>query len=604
MILVGDTQEHHIGGLPVAVIVNSVIDKQVEVTIRPPQQTLFGRKLMQSILDKNNGNPEDEIKPLPLVHLGDVTDVSCKEEWNRISPMLLRPNVAIAHGNHDGIAHGIFNNLSGGDGKQAFLFSATGWKLECVRPFSYTGLTPSYSVEPQIDDVLTSADFIRSYVTRKAATTSASVMDTEPFEFTTPDLVQKIVGRIEPEAGCLGKPECKKYTRSFVLQKITLPIPATSPDMSEKKVFMILMDTSQYDQEYILPNPTNPTTWTTLRYLIRNNPGEKGNLLPDQLAAIEKMVNDTSPDDVLIFGGHHDWKSLTERTQTALATIISKRTNQPLVYFSAHTHTGFMKKITLYGGRSLTEVNVNSLADWPVGMRLMSMQMSADRKVMKITSSIKLDSATDPVDDPDSTALAHQWENACVDGGNISKRAFDSHGGISNKHRRDGMALGNLVGFAKEWLSSKDSSNSQNLLYEDKFNDLKYAKAAIEQTSSDLPNFKKRLTEYLTTAPESICYGKSFDECLSTEIYLPEWKYPELNNRTKKPEVYYKKFTELYSAAQMVINETTEPKDVNYMKCAFVAAAIADHKAQYGITDSAQTNPPREFFQETIEAGM
>ncbi|MBS1163706.1 MAG: hypothetical protein H6R03_1602, partial [Burkholderiaceae bacterium] len=64
----GDTQEHESTGHPLHDNDNA-IDAYVEVTQRPPEQPLFGRRIMEWALQ---ANPDE-----PWLHLGDVMDLSC-----------------------------------------------------------------------------------------------------------------------------------------------------------------------------------------------------------------------------------------------------------------------------------------------------------------------------------------------------------------------------------------------------------------------------------------------------------------------------------------------------------------------------------------------
>ena len=71
-IALGDTQEHESTGHPMHDN-DSAVDAYVEVAQRPPEQTLFGRRLMEWALH-SAGTDE------PFLHLGDVMDLSCRNE--------------------------------------------------------------------------------------------------------------------------------------------------------------------------------------------------------------------------------------------------------------------------------------------------------------------------------------------------------------------------------------------------------------------------------------------------------------------------------------------------------------------------------------------
>jgi hypothetical protein len=592
VILVGDTQEHHIGGLPVASIVNAPIDKAIDVTIRPPQQSLFGRKLMESITLKNPNTP--------LIHLGDLLDVSCQEEWNRISPMMMKPTIVMAHGNHDGIAHGIFNDVKGGNEKKPYVYSVKGWSYECFKPFTYSGLTPirGHASQTGPADIFTSSDFIEKYTQYKTGLKTLPYR--QKFIYKTDGQIEEIVGRLEPEKDCATEQECSKYTNSFILQKIRLP--ATG----QKAVKMLILDTSQYDGNALIEWPrlgrSSNGEKQNVVTIYKENPGTMGHLKSDQIAEIARLVAETPANQILLFAGHHDWKKLNAESQKALSDIFSKRNTHPLIYFSAHTHTGFMKNHALSSGRTLTEVNTNSLADWPISLREMSLDIADDQSIIRINSTIKLDSLAE--NKPNNNRLSKRWETACVGTGAISQHSFDAHSKIAISHRYNGQSILNLAFFSLEYAFDKNSSNSKNLLYEDKLNDLNYAKTSIIQTMNDLPGYKARLEKYLSSDKKSICHSQPLNQCFAQSLSIPDWKYRLYNKRTENPQHYYFKLSELYSAAQKAVDDTVDPKEIAYMKCAFVSSAISDNNSIRLYKAKLSANAPDDFYLETINAPM
>src|SRR3954464_10621323 len=78
--LVADTQEHEIMGLP-ASLKGGLFDRTLtEVTIRPPQQALFGRMILADTIRR--------APAMPVIHLGDLLDLSCRSELNRMDKIL------------------------------------------------------------------------------------------------------------------------------------------------------------------------------------------------------------------------------------------------------------------------------------------------------------------------------------------------------------------------------------------------------------------------------------------------------------------------------------------------------------------------------------
>jgi hypothetical protein len=100
-VAVGDTQEHESTGYPLHDN-DSAVDAYVEVAQRPPEQPLFGRRILEWALQHH---PDE-----PFVHLGDVMDLSCRVEAERMTRIFRAAGSpgAILPGNHDGLMFGIY----------------------------------------------------------------------------------------------------------------------------------------------------------------------------------------------------------------------------------------------------------------------------------------------------------------------------------------------------------------------------------------------------------------------------------------------------------------------------------------------------------------
>ena len=75
VILLGDTQEHESTGFPLHDN-DGAVDEYVEVAQRPPEQPLFGRRVLEWAL---LSHPDE-----PVIHMGDLLDVSCESELDRM----------------------------------------------------------------------------------------------------------------------------------------------------------------------------------------------------------------------------------------------------------------------------------------------------------------------------------------------------------------------------------------------------------------------------------------------------------------------------------------------------------------------------------------
>ena len=102
IVALGDTQEHESTGFPLHDN-DGAVDSYVEVAQRPPEQPLFGRRILEWALlaDPNT----------PVIHLGDLLDMSCESEMDRMRQVFAtaRQPKALLPGNHDGFFMGIFN---------------------------------------------------------------------------------------------------------------------------------------------------------------------------------------------------------------------------------------------------------------------------------------------------------------------------------------------------------------------------------------------------------------------------------------------------------------------------------------------------------------
>jgi hypothetical protein len=86
---------------------------------------------------------------------------------------------------------------------------------------------------------------------------------------------------------------------------------------------------------------------------------------------------------------------LSPGTRLRLEPIL-KAVDHPLVYISAHTHSGFWA-LHRVGGRDLLELNVSSLSDWPLAYRRVSFAYDPQARRIRVTGEI-LPSAATPVE--------------------------------------------------------------------------------------------------------------------------------------------------------------------------------------------------------------
>lgn len=341
MIAIGDTQEHEPTGFPLQEN-DSAVDAFVEVTQRPPEQPLFGRRVLEWVI---NSHPA-----MPLLHLGDVLDMSCSSEFSRLTRIFqsARQPVAILPGNHDGLMFGIFNyNLS-----ERFRDPNTAkWDHGCRRGgdlMAETGLQARGTAVNKFD-------FLRSYVSEIVRGPHSHVN----LRLEAPDKVQRVSWRNEDPLGYIEAIEGKfipgkEFSRSFLLQKLRLPSAAGAT----KRVAIIGLDTNQIN--------TVVSVLDTVRGI---SPGNFGHVLQDQLDEVERWISQSiASGELVVFAGHHNWAQLGEVTRLRLGLLMAKLPH-PLVYISAHTHSGSWAMHQAALNRDLLELNVSSLSDWPISYR-------------------------------------------------------------------------------------------------------------------------------------------------------------------------------------------------------------------------------------------
>jgi hypothetical protein len=343
IVVVGDTQEHESTGFPLHDN-DSAVDAFVEVAQRPPEQPLFGRRILQWALQRH----ADE----PFIHLGDVMDLSCRSEAHRMLRLLReagRPG-AVLPGNHDGLMFGIY-------GYNVFAsvldVNAKRWNRACRR-----GAAPEDARHKSEREAMNKRDFIALYLAEQARRPGGAAGLTLPAASGEQRLSwrsadgQAFVAAVEAQLH-----DGHAYTNSFVAQLLR---PLRAPG-APRGVVIVGLDTNQAG--------ALASAWDTLR---GRSPGSVGQVHADQIAAVTPWIDEAvQRGDIVIFAGHHNWQALGLPSRLMLRQLMT-RLVQPLVYLSAHTHRGFWALHTALDRRPLLELNVSSLSDWPIAWRRIS----------------------------------------------------------------------------------------------------------------------------------------------------------------------------------------------------------------------------------------
>jgi 3',5'-cyclic AMP phosphodiesterase CpdA len=311
-IAVGDTQEHESTGYPLHDN-DSAVDAYVEVAQRPPEQPLFGRRILEWALQRH---PDE-----PYVHLGDVMDLSCRSEAERMSRIFRdagRQGV-ILPGNHDGLMFGIYGyNLL----DAALDPDAQRWNRACRR-----GAAADDARHRSADEALSKRGFIGLYVEEHAR----RIQDAPGLQVPPARGEHRLSWRNPQPDAFLAGIEARlldgyRYADSFLAQLLRLP---RAPGAS-RGVILVGLDTNQAGPLV--------SAWDTV---MGRSPGSVGHVHNDQIDAVRPWVQAAAQrGDIVVFAGHHNWQSLGLPSRLLLGNLMSTL-DQPLVYLSAHTHRGF-----------------------------------------------------------------------------------------------------------------------------------------------------------------------------------------------------------------------------------------------------------------------
>lgn len=561
-IAMGDTQEHESTGYPM-LDNDSTVDAFVEVAQRPPEQPLFGRRILQWVLQRHR----DE----PFIHLGDVMDLSCRSEAQRMARIFLDAGSpgAILPGNHDGLMFGIYGYKI----LDAVLDrDATRWNHACRR-----GAAPEDGRHRSANEAFSKRDFIHLYVDQYARLPQfVPGLQPPPRQGE-----HRLSWRNSDPKGLVSAIEAKvldgyRYADSFLAQRLKLPrAPGATRD-----VYIIGLDTNQAGALV--------GTWDTL---MGRSPGSMGHVHPDQITAVRPWVLEAARNgDIVIFAGHHNWRSLGLPTRVLLRNLMSNLV-QPLVYMSAHTHRGFWAEHRVLDRRPLLELNVSSLSDWPVAYRRISFAYDEQAGRLLVRGQI-MPRGDRPIGS--YADLMAAWESqACAQIGPVSPDflSFDREMVLRQRQSR-----GSLVEWALAALGPVCESCEQPLYehahaYQDAMLD------AIVQVSAQLGREAHRLHE----APlPAWCGGADFLDCVK-------------DLKAARPQGFRAQVDLFRRKAQLVdllgshLDDLSTPEATSYMTCRAVQAA----KIDFDLTDDGRNNDRGEakrcaeqFFRVEASVGM
>lgn len=257
IILIADTQEHESTGFPLHDN-DSAIDAYAEFAQRPPEQSLFGRRVLEWALESYPNEP--------FVHLGDVLDVSCRAEAERMARIFQQDQSpgAVLPGNHDGLMFGVY----------AYSFTqaqldpeARKWNRACRRGASLDD--KRFKTD---NEAVTKRDFIASYLAHQSR-----IAPPKPSLIAPLDKGEHGLSWRNPKEGeFLTGIEAKLldsfgYADSYIAQRLRLP---RAPE-GNRDVIVIALDTNQAG--------LLASTWDVL---LGRSPGDVGRVNSDQIRAV------------------------------------------------------------------------------------------------------------------------------------------------------------------------------------------------------------------------------------------------------------------------------------------------------------------------------
>lgn len=555
----GDTQEHEATGYPLHDN-DSAIDAFVEVTQRPPEQPLFGRRIVEHAL---HAHPDE-----PWLHLGDVLDLSCRSEAQRMTKVFVasgRPG-AILPGNHDGLMFGIYNyNLF--DALRDV--GAEKWHRACRRGAA-TGDTTRKSDE----EAFGKRDFIATYLSLQARAglapaglDASKAKEDSRISWRHPDpkaFVSAVEARLIDGAD---------YAGSFVAQRLKLP---RAPG-ADRDVIIVGLDTNQAGPVVGL--------WDTA---LGRSPGSTGHMRLEQVRAVTPWVLEAARNgDIVVFAGHHNWESIGLPSRLMLRELMSNVVH-PLVYLSAHTHRGFWAEHRVLDNRPLLELNVSSLSDWPIAYRRIS--FAYDEQAARLLVRGDLMPRGERPADSDSELLAAWSARTCERAGVDLGRMQTADLALVRRQRQE---RGSLVDWVREELSIACESCEASRLgraqaYQDEM------LTALRELDADLGPAAHRLDG--VKLPEW-CGARSVRECIAAVM-------SETADDLASKRALFRRKSQLVGVLTEHLDELDAPHARAYMTCRAIQAAKADFDASDDDSRSEATRRAGHFFRVEASVGL
>jgi hypothetical protein len=445
------------------------------------------------------------------------------------------------------------------------------WNAACRR-----GAAPDGQEFATAKEAFTKRDFITLYITEHSyaqdAMPALRVPPSGDYEISweNPDpngFVAAIEGKLVEGTG---------HADSFIVQLLKLPrAPGATRD-----VLVIGLDTNQ----------SGPlvSTWDTM---LGHSPGSKGYVRAEQISAISPWVTQAARrGDIVVFAGHHNWQSLDLRSRLLLRDLM-ENLDHPLVYISAHTHRGFWAVHRGLAARSVLEMNVSSLSDWPIAWRRIS--FAYDQSANRLLVRADLQPRGGELSGSDADLLTAWERQACAASAFTPEylRSIDAAAVARQRQSRRSLI---------DWLQEELDPDCQSC----ELSRYQHAQAYQDQMLAELLQVRLHLGpdahELADATLPSWCGARDYYTCINGLLV-------EMPEDIETHRQYFRRKAQMVDLLGQHLDRLTEPTAKAYMTCRAVLAAKIDFDATPDDWNSNRGEAKRkaeQFFRIEASVGM
>jgi hypothetical protein len=297
-----------------------------------------------------------------------------------------------------------------------------------------------------------------------------------------------------------------------------------------------------------------------------------------------------SAGDIVVFAGHHNWDQIGPASHVMLSEVMEEL-DHPLVYVSAHTHRGFWAMHKTVGGRSLLELNVSSLSDWPISYRKVTFSYDANSNRIKVSADLMPNLGKSPKNDSE---LLLAWSTlTCAESGSIVDPDYQEDFRVVKAQRdRRGTLLQWMYAGLADYCESCEAPlydhahEYQDLLLE-----------TIRETHVDLEDDTPELQ---TLELPAFCGGKNLADCVTTMQSAPR-------SELASSRALFRQKAQLVDVAGSHLDQLKSPRAKAYMTCRAVLAAKDDFDLTPDDRNAYRSEAIRqsqEFFRTEASVGM